>query len=502
MNNKIKKYLFFTTLAIFCAIISYSLFFHSRTVVGASWINERDLSEYTYNPSISPTILLNGYKAPVDKNTKTIYISQNITETFTIENFKGALSIEEGRYSLRLVEDEHYNDLYTAMRDNYKFKLVVLAPSNTYTTYDMVFTSLPVISLNSEYLGLNEENKATYSGEFNMFNSLAGRGDGYKIESTPIDYHVRGGSSAAYIKKPYKLNFKDIKGNNEKLSLLDMGEDDDWVLSPLYLDDVKIREQVAMNLWAQIYAQNLNNTKMSTAHYVEVVQNGEYLGVYLLQRRLDKKYLGLNKTDTLFKVTEQRSMEKNLEVVESPIDPVVLDTYIKLEFTDNQYVKHINIKNYIDVNIMIQLGAMYDNTYKNRYFLIGDITDTEIKVILWDTDMSFGLNWENGFVYRYDQAISDDVNQAEHELLLQYYPDLNVQIANRYFELRKSVLTNENIHQIADKYYSQLTISSSLIRDVEVYGVRYENQDTIENFHRFIDERLQYLDNYYRNWNS
>ena len=70
-----------------------------------------------------------------------------------------------------------------------------------------------------------------------------------------------------------------------------MGSDDDWILNPMSLDDFKVKENLLMTLWNELAQENDWDVRMSTGNYCEIVMNGRYRGLYLLQRRIDRKYL-------------------------------------------------------------------------------------------------------------------------------------------------------------------------------------------------------------------
>ena len=88
-----------------------------------------------------------------------------------------------------------------------------------------------------------------------------------------------------------------------------MGADDDWILNSLTMDDTRIREKLFMDLWNLNVEKTDYNFKMSTGEFVEVVMNGKYYGLCLLQRRLDAKYLELEKAYCFEKKIHRRKMQ-------------------------------------------------------------------------------------------------------------------------------------------------------------------------------------------------
>ncbi len=497
-RTKIKGIFFFTSLALLITMLCFSMTHHAGEIMGVEFIDKDEYSTYVYDENIKPTFRFNNVLAPIDYNTKTIYISQNITSDFTVEELQGTLSVEQIYYDVKLVKDENYNNLYDAMRNNYKFEAIVVSANNTYTVYNLVFTSLPVVILDGDYIGNNEEGKAAYAGNVYVFNSLPNDNNGYKIESCAGDWHVRGATSANHAKRPYKVNLKNKKGNSKDLSLLELGTDDDWILNPLNMDDLKIREKVCMELWTQMSQTNQSNKDMSSGEYVEVIRNDTYQGIYLLQRRVDKKYLKLDDADMLFKVNGYEAINTNLEIKHSKLDTNETNKYIESYFVD-EYIQNMDIDNYTDVHILTQFASLFDNLYKNRFFLVEDYdTNPTTKIILWDTDMAFGLRWVNRFAYDLEYAITSNAEQNEYQKLLELNPDLFTKISNRYNELRKTVLTYENVKNIAKTLYDNVNMTGAVIRDYELYGTCYNGEDTIDNFYKYINGRLTYLDNYFK----
>lgn len=74
--------------------------------------------------------------------------------------------------------------------------------------------------------------------------------------SSEAKMRVRGGVSRNYPKLGFKLKLfeEDVQGNRQKrnASLLGLRRDSKWNLAALYADDTKIRDKVAIDLWADM----------------------------------------------------------------------------------------------------------------------------------------------------------------------------------------------------------------------------------------------------------
>ncbi|MDI1257077.1 MAG: CotH kinase family protein [Flavobacterium sp.] len=96
-----------------------------------------------------------------------------------------------------------------------------------------------------------------------------------------ISIEIRGSSSQALPKKGYGLTtLMPDNSTNNNVSLLGMPSENDWILNGLAFDPSLIRDYLSYNLSRQI-----GNYAPRTA-YCEVVINGEYVGLYLLQEKI------------------------------------------------------------------------------------------------------------------------------------------------------------------------------------------------------------------------
>ena len=99
--------------------------------------------------------------------------------------------------------------------------------------------------------------------------------------SSRIGIEVRGQASQRFPKKQFSLETRDATGDGRDVSLLGLPEDDDWILYAAYNDGSLLRNVVAYRAARELgrYA--------SRHRFVEVVLNGRYWGVYVLQESLE-----------------------------------------------------------------------------------------------------------------------------------------------------------------------------------------------------------------------
>ena len=70
----------------------------------------------------------------------------------------------------------------------------------------------------------------------------------YQFNDSEIVYDVRGSSTIAMPKHHYRMTLKDGNKNN-KLALLDMRKDDDWIINSFVVDESASIEPLALEIW-------------------------------------------------------------------------------------------------------------------------------------------------------------------------------------------------------------------------------------------------------------
>lgn len=472
-----------------------------NTSMGIKIISSEEYSGYTeeQKSDLDVTLLFNDLPAAVDTGTKTVYISQQIDEKTGLNNLKGSLKTDNPNFSVFLVNDGRTESLAETTAAAKGYKLLVVAPDGVYDEYNLIFTDLPVFNMNGTEAGIAANGGKQYSGNIYFFDSNDEQTKNYRSVNSSALWHERGNASRDGGKKPWKLSLKNDKGENADLNFCGMGEDDDWILNPMNLDDVKIREKAVMDLWNTNIASD--STKMSQGKYVEVVFNGEYSGLYMIQRRIDKKFLNLSEDNILLKGASYYPTQLTAdyyEIVYSPWDYIKTREYLENNFI-YEYCKHMDIESWIDVTLFIQMGCLADNAGEKNIFMLMENVDEDYTVIplLWDTDMSFGLFWTYKFTYSPENTLYIQFVREEYSDLKLIYPKLDKMLAERWFELRQSVFSEENITETIGNNRADITENGSLQRDIEKWGLYCNGQDTMENLYLFIDMRLEYLDQYY-----
>lgn len=95
-----------------------------------------------------------------------------------------------------------------------------------------------------------------------------------------IDIRYRGNTSYSFsAKKPFSFKTIDLSGNKQKVSLLGIPKDDDWVLMAPYNDRSLIRDALIFDLMRGTFEY------VPEFIYCELILNGVYEGIYILGTR-------------------------------------------------------------------------------------------------------------------------------------------------------------------------------------------------------------------------
>lgn len=496
-------FLFF--LLAFGAMLFFSKMTEETTCMGVPFLSEKqqaELGEYVYQ-DFSRELQYNGQRAAVDLTTSTVYIAQDIQQGTKAEDLLGSLRTFSPSLRLSFAPDEASDDLAAAVESGHIFKLNVAYGSHKYMQYNLVFTTLPVLRIDGEVIGKNEKGKDICQGQMCLWTPMDPDTNTYSVKTSNLQWHVRGGWSSTLLKTPFKLDLKKKTGTNQNVSMVGLGADDDWILNPMNLDDTKLKEKLFMGLWNQRAEQVDWNESMSAGEYVEVVIDQEYWGLFQLQRRIDGKLLDLGAKDILLKSgpdLDAPTIQTAYEIVHTTLTEE--QTYeVVQRFYEEQDPDILNMDNFLDVNLFFQCASAVDNKIKNIFFLLEeDGGDYQMFMLPWDTDMSWGTVWKaeaGGFAYDFETSRQNNALRLEYEWMQEFHPDLDQQMAKRWFELREDLLTMETMTAILEQEQAVLDASGAQRRDTDRWGLYYEGEDSLENLYKSIEARLAWVDEYY-----
>lgn len=496
-----KKIFFFAVLILLMGVCAYLLIDENKEYqcLSVPVLSMQEIGEYhrSEDVDLSKEITFYGQPAAIDRDEAKIYIPQNIGKYTVPGTMEGKLQCLNPEYTLYFAPDEKFKDMDAAISEGHVFRLLAVKEDKTYMEYGVVFTTLPVVHMNGEFSYVNEDQRDVLKGDMCLWASDDPGLGRYTVKSGQLEWHLRGATSSEPAKKPWKISMKDELGANKNIEFLGLGEDDDWILNPMNMDDTRVKERLFMDMWNEVSDRDRYNFNMSKGEYVEVVINGEYWGLYLMQRRIDPKYLELQADDILIRGRRLLEMPKTVdeayEIKYSPYDDeytysVMYGTY------QGSDVSIVDVNAFIDVNLFIQFAIAHDNGgYNNIYVVIEKENEGfRLRFLPWDTDMSFG-----GFNFDIESSITTYIKRFETYNMGRLHENLNQLTAERWMKLRKNTFTRKQIYAYLDSYYEEMEKGHSYSRDKKKWGNRFNGKDTIESMRYYIDKRLQWMDEYY-----
>ena len=483
-----------------------------QTFLGIPVMSERAyglLPEYAYEDLVD-YLTQNGHSAAIDRSESVLYVSLDPRIHDEMAHMPVTLALHHPRYRLFFAPDAAFDDFEQAVLDGHRFTLLAVAPAE-HMRYDVVFTTLPVIRLSTEKGSDGYEQE----GGLCLWSDYPSEEGYYCVSASKARWHKRGGTTRSADKASYKITLEKPSGKNNGMTLLNMGSDDDWILNAMSKDDLKLREMTITRLWNEHQEMTRYQIPMSPCHYAEVVLDGRYMGLYLLQRRMDNKLLGEQyRNDVIYKGVENYQPDIPAEAViaiqhnprqiaSEELYEYIHPFYNMLLTKDSQYdVLTIDEENWLDLNAFCSIFALGDNRGSKNIFLIRHERNGEyvLHFDLWDTDMSMGLKWkvaDNDILYEPNNAKKGVYLRNEANVRFDADKQLYSAYLEQYTHLRSGVLSEENIRQTILDCYREITESGALQRDLEKWGLRNHGEDSLENLLAFVHDRTNWLDKTY-----
>ena len=433
-------------------------------------------------------ITYEGYIIGYDEGQNMLLLPQNLNKNF----FHGVLNCPKEK--LVFLEDDSWSNKQEAISSNQVFRLFRIGEEK-YWMYNVYFTGMPIANLKTDYISEKNENY----GEMWVYDPYS---DHSRYQIGKCKFGLRGASSLTFPKPSYKIAFTE-----EDISLLGMRKDDDWILNSLYDDEGLIHNKVSYDLWKQIAASNqVDNDEGTSMEYIEVFVDNTYMGVYGLLERIDKKTFNLNEKDILYKgvdkvigegdfylqLTEDMKPAFKIKYPEifskehwEPLKEWVYsfeEKESKESEQSEQLEKTLNLENAIDYSLYLSFISGGDNNIKNTYYFADYQQDGTYRIIKvpWDLNMTWGNGWYENHKYHfnlYQEKYIDNIWEWAEDVFLLYQRnpgEVGNKLQMRWKELRKNIITEENIYKMLDKQFNYIHSSGAYLRNCMFWGDRKE----------------------------
>ncbi len=362
--------------------------------------------------------------------------------------------------------------------------------------YAFILTILPLIEIKAE--SIQDEPKSPGIIRITSLEHDEQTG----LKNMGIEF--RGGTSQNFEKKSYGVEFTEQPNlqDSKSVKLFDLRKDDDWIMDAAYRDQIFVRNLVCHDLWRAVDEFAFTDTEGNTRGQssirgllAEVVQNKRYQGIYVLEERVDRKLLDLDKIDVpvdssgnelwdevnvdeiqnssvlyyaktneagLFRTSlndirrdfEQKyPKESDLEHFK-PLKDLI---EFVVETNDTEFANGINnliqMDKFVDYWLLYAVSQSTDTLHKNFY--LAKNKDQKFFIVPWDLDATFDMKWE-GSRDNMVNAWQEKNNNLFKRLLRIPNSGFNAKLKARWAELKSTVYSVDAIMDKFEGYYALL----------------------------------------------
>ena len=521
----------------------YSDFNNAETIFKSRWL-AADGSK-PRNPNIIHNLYINNIKCAFDSDTYTFYYTMGkkpgaeLKFIFDIENLNGEkvfAEISDGNNSL---------GWKFAPELNKEYKLAAHTSVRTFE-YKIIFIMLPVIQINDIEIIADDYGNAVISVTDPDFEYISFGGEpvpsAYYIESN-AGIKRRGAMARGLPKNSYAIKFWE-NGQNKSVRLFNLRSNSDWILDAMFIDGSRMRNRISTDVWNDMSSplyymrEGQEHTNGTRGVFAEVFLNDEYLGLYCFTEKIDRAQLQLdrnedelrsivykgrhwgdvllfrsyqdyNNNSSWWNVFEQKYPNPRFggQIEWSPLADFIR---FFVESDDAVFAAgaadYIDIQNFVEYTIFMILSYAYDNTGKNLYWSVYDITDENLNKIFvtpWDLDGTWGKSWHGGRLYGHEDGPWMD-SEWEHDtelfrrLVLTNAGGFADKMRETWARLKEDALSLQKILGRFEEYFDLLEKSGAWDRESDKW--RLGTIDSEREFAQtWVTARWNYTDNLIRN---
>ncbi len=437
--------------------------------IEALWEIE-DTREESEEPLV--TALLNhGVPMAYEKNENTFYCSLGLENAeewpelhLTVQNAPGV--------TVCFSDDYTYDYCMDAIAEGYSYELMAYNDTH-YSYFYIVFTGLPVVSINTDQDITIQEDTAHFSigtaqeGGLSCESLVRLRGDGSLYETQKLGYRIAFANSR-------RNAMREVPG---------MGVQGKINLVSMAFDDTLMHDKLSWDLIAMMTDESAPFSARKT-QYVELFVNNEYEGVYLMMEPIDyeteigKASSGSLLQDALYRTAVVDTVRSNAVIpghqtwgYELFYSPDAADqfshlrTYIALRDTEDDAefarlaLEHIDMKSAMGYCAFLQNAGLVDNV-QNNMFIWAHTENGKIsyRFMPWDMDRAWGMNAGGDYQHWSVFPVAD-------RLLNLNIGDARQVLNSVWNEMKARGFTYETIEALVRGYENELHASGAAIRN-------------------------------------
>lgn len=294
---------------------------------------------------------------------------------------------------------------------------------------------------------------------------------------------IQGTSSLVYDKKNYTLKFYEDDAHDSKLKIdVGWGPQNKYCMKANWIDRTHARNVVSAKLAGQMQAAyglltDAPNNGAVDGFPVEIYSNGEFLGLYTFNIPKDAWQFAMDEDNPDHIVIGGEGWEDANLFLEEPdfgtwaveVGEESDDTLEKMnrlfDFVINSsdeefkadFEEYLNLDSALNYYVFADLAYLRDNLGKNM--LIATYDGNVWYLSLYDLDSSWGTEANGYALQEYDETLMD---LTQSNLFARMEACFSRELAERYFELRGNILSNENIMAEFEAFREEIPAMSFL----------------------------------------
>jgi hypothetical protein len=392
----------------------------------------------------------------------------------------------------------------------------------------LVITGLPIVQLSTTTtIGDDEIN----AGVSLIDPDSATHGGKYFI-SSDCTIKLRGATSRYNPKRPYGLKMKDSNGKNTDIPVMGMRGDQSWILDAMYIDKSRMANRLCTDLW-----NSYNNVPYITSepdafngthgYFVEVFLNREYIGVYCMTEKLDRKQIKakksggfvykaddwtnatlLNGADLMYdnSVDTWNGWESQYPDAKDDVAMDWAPLYNLVNFigtsSDTDFISnissHVYLDNIADYLILLNIMGGTDNVGKNTFLSVYNVNKgQQFFYSPWDMDNTMGFMM--GELYTPTNIFLGEDNKLLSRLLELDPGGFRGMVKARWNALKTDQLSKATVNKRMETYRDLLVNTNAIERESARWGT-VDVSSTVAAMQNWYGEHYDFLDNIFSNY--
>ena len=406
-------------------------------------------------------------------------------------------------------DDYTYDWCNESIASGYPYLLMAYTQTE-FSYFEVVFTGLPMLSLTTDV----DRNEIGAEDVPVLIDMAAADGG---ISAAPGRIHRRGGATFNYDKPSFRLEFTRGANGKRKISreVPGFGTVNSLILLACWADTSMMHDRFSWEMYSRIADDSEPFSACSTA-YVELVINGEYLGVYVAlvpqNMEVELAKVGGTPTDSVYR-TAFSGLARERDSVPDPLvafscfelyyTPVTaghefdaLEDYFDLTAEEDDEVfaqkaaSRLRMDSLLRYLLLVQAMGLTDSVDNNMTVWAHPTGGTVLYGFApWDMDDSWGSwpdiigeDYENWMYFPLaDRVLNLDVGGARARL---------AELWAQYKELGFNI---ETVAEVTQGYADELNNSGAMLRNTERWGLSSEMLDPFPVY-TFASMRFARLD--------